>query len=107
MLQISMKNTFGPTIFEYSLSAISIYFLSANQETGGVSKVDVTRFCIVVDCSRVDQVLDGHDVLIAWLYIHIQTSDDPGTPLTVEQEQIVFGLCKAREDGPIFTVIVN
>lgn len=107
MLQLVLKKLFRPTIFEYRLSAVSIYFLSANKETGGVSKVDVPRFCVVVDGSRVDQVLDWHDVLITGLDIHIQASDDPGTPLAVEQEEIVFGFYKARKGGVFFTVIVN
>lgn len=104
---MSIKEQFRPTVFEYRLSAASIYFLSPNKETGGVSEVDVSQFCVVVDGSRVDQVFDWHNVLIAGLDIHIQASDDPWTPLTVEQEEIVFGLYKARKEGTFFTVIVN
>ncbi len=66
-----LKKAFGPTIFEYCLSAISIYFLSPNKETSGVSKVDVSHFCVIVDGSRVNQVLNWLHVLIAGLDIHI------------------------------------
>lgn len=88
-----------PTIFKYCLSAASIYFLPANEETGGVSKVDMSQFCIVVYGSWVHQVFNWLHVLIAGLDIHIQASDDARTPLAVEQEEIVFGLYKTRKDG--------
>lgn len=73
MLQLEEKKkiAFRPTIFEYRLSATSIYFLPANKETGGVSKVDVSQFCVVVNGSWVDEVLNWLHVLIAGLDIHI------------------------------------
>ena len=103
----NFKKAFRPTIFENCLSAASIYFLSPNKETGGVSKVDVSQFRVIVDGSGVDQVLDWLHVLVAGLDVHIQASDDPRAPLTVEQEEIVFGLYEARKEGPFFTIIVN
>lgn len=82
------------TIFQNGLSAASIQFLSADKETSGVSKVNVSQFCIVVDCTRVDQVHNWLHVLIAGFYIHVETSDDPRTSLAVEQKEVFFGLCK-------------
>lgn len=82
------------TVFENCLSAASIQFLPADKETGGVSKVNVPQFCMVVDCTRVDQVHNGLHVLIAGLDIHVETSDDPGTSLAVEEEEVFFGPCK-------------
>lgn len=60
---------------------------------------------MVVNSSRVDQVFDWHHVLIAGLDVHVQASYDPRTPLTVEQEKIVFGLYKARKDRPILLLL--
>lgn len=97
----------GRTIFQYSLSAASIYFLPPNQEAGGVSKVDVSQLCVVVDGSRVDQVFDRHHVLVTGLDVHVQASDHSRTPLTVEQEDIVFGLYKARKDSALFLLLLS
>lgn len=58
----------------------------------------MSHFCVVVDGSRVDQVLNWHYVLITGLDVHIQASDDARAPLAVEQEQIIFGLYKARKN---------
>lgn len=85
------------TVFENRLSAVSIELLSADKETGGVSKVNVPQFGMVVDCPRVDQVHNRLHVLIAGLYIHVETSDDPRTSLAIEQEEVFFGLCKERK----------
>lgn len=100
------KQICRPTIFKYCLSAASIYFLPSNEETGGVGKVDVSQFCIVVDGSWVHQVFNWLHVLIAGLDIHIQASDDARAPLAVEQEEIVFGFYKARKDGSFLTLLL-
>lgn len=60
---------------------------------------------MVVNSSRVDQVLDWDHVLITGLDVHVQASYDPWTPLTVEQEKIVFGLYKSRKDRPILLLL--
>lgn len=65
----------------------------------------MSQFRVVVDGSGVDQVLDWLHVLVTGLDVHIQASDDPGAPLTVEQEEIVFGLYKARKEGPFFLLL--
>lgn len=62
---------------------------------------------MVVNGSRVDQVLDWNHVLITGLDVHIQSSDDPRTPLAVEQEEIVFGLYKGRKNGPFFLLLLS
>ena len=82
----------SPTVFENGLPAASVCSLPADKETGCVGKVDVSRLGVVVDGSRVDQVLDGHHVLVAGLHVHVQTPDDSRPALAVEQEQVVFGL---------------
>ena len=92
-----MVVTIRPTIFEYCFPPRAINLLPANQEAGGVGEVDVSRLGVVVDGPRVDQVLDGHHVFVARLDVQIQAPNDPGTPLPVEQEEVVFGLCKARD----------
>lgn len=86
------------TVFENRLPTASVYFLTPDEETGGVGKVDVSRFGVEVDGPRVDQVLDRLHVLVAGLDVHVQASDDSGTALPVEQEQIVFGLCDFKRD---------
>lgn len=104
------------TIFEYRLSAASIYFLPPNKKTSCVSKVDVSQFCMVINRSRVNQVLNWYHVLITGLDVHIQASDNPRTTLTVEKEEIVFWPYeskkrekkrKGKKTDHLFTVIVN
>lgn len=90
------------TVFKYCLSAASIYFLPPDQETCGVSKVNVSQFGVVVYGSGVDQVLDGLHVLVAGLDIHIKAPNDARTPLPVEQEEIILGLYKTRKDRAFF-----
>lgn len=53
---------------------------------------------MVVNCTRVDQVHNWLHVLIARLYIHVETSDDPRTSFAVEEKEIFFGLCKEIKD---------
>lgn len=86
------------TVFKNRLPTASVYFLTSYEETRGVGKVDVSRFGVEVDGPRVDQVLDWLHVLVAGLDVHVQASDDSGTALPVEQEQIVFGLCNFKRD---------
>lgn len=59
---------------------------------------------MVVDRTRVDQVLDGLHVLVAGLHIHVQTSDDPRTSLAVEQKEVFFGLCKESTHIFLYTL---
>lgn len=90
--------TVGRTVFKNRLPTTPVDFLTSDEETSGVGKVDVTRFGVKVDGSRVDQVLDWLHVLVAGLDVHVQASDDSGTALPVEQEEIVFGLCNLKNN---------
>lgn len=92
-----------PTIFEDCFPTVSIYFLPTDEETGGVSKVDVAGFSMVVDSSGVDEVLYWYHVLITGLNVHVQASDDPRSPLTVEQEKIVFGFYKTETERDLYS----
>lgn len=87
-----------PTVFKNGLPTAPVYFLTPDEETRGVGKVDVSRFGVEVDGPRVDQVLDGLHVLVAGLDVHVQASDDSRPALPVEQEQIVFGLCDYKRN---------
>ena len=89
--------TIQPTVFEYRFPPGAVDLLPANQEAGGVGEVDVSRLGVVVDGPWVDQVLDGNHVLVAGLDVQIQAPNDPRTPLPVEQEEVVFGLCERQE----------
>lgn len=87
------KHHHEPTIFENRLSTTSVYFLTSDEKACCVGKVDVSRFCVEVNGSWVDQVLYRLHVLITGLDIHIEPSNDSRTSLAIEQEEIIFWLC--------------
>lgn len=85
------------TIFENSFPAAPISLLSSYQETCGVCEVNKSCFSMVVQCSRIHQVLDWEHVFIAGLYVYIQAADYSRSALPIEKEEIILGLCRGKD----------
>lgn len=54
-------------------------------------------FCMVVQCSRIHQVLDWEHVFIAGLYVYIQATDYSRAALAIEKEEIILRLCQGKD----------
>lgn len=85
------------TIFENSFPAASVNFLPANQKARSVGEVNVSGFGVIVEGSRVHQVLNRNNVLVGGLHVHIQATDYARSSFSIEEEKIFLGFCKSTE----------
>ena len=78
------------TFLEDGVPLRAIDLLPADEEAGGVGKVDELALGVEVQCPGVHQVLDGDHVLVGHLGIHVHAPDNPRTTFTVDQEELVL-----------------
>lgn len=78
------------TILHYDVSLSAINFLAADDVAGGISEIDEFGLSVEVQGSWVIQVLDGDDVLIIHLCMHVHTTDDTRPAFTVHQEKLML-----------------
>ncbi len=78
------------TILHYDVSLSAINFLAADDVAGGISEIDEFGLSVEVQGSWVIQVLDGDDVLIINLCMHVHTTDDTRPAFTVHQEELML-----------------
>lgn len=90
------------TIFENCLPTASISLLAPYQEACRVSKVNISSFGMVVQRPWVYQVLDWNHVFIARLYVYIQATDYSRTALSIEEEEVILGLCNGKDIKIVF-----
>lgn len=78
------------TILHYDVSLSAINFLAADDVAGGISKIDEFGLSVEVQGSWVIQVLNGDDVLVIHLSVHVHTADDTRPAFTVHQEELML-----------------
>lgn len=82
----------SPTFFHNRVSFRSVDFLTSDDVTRGVGKVNELTSGVEVQSSGVHQILYRDHVLIWNLGVHVHPPDDPRATFTVEQEKLVLGL---------------